>query len=347
MPELRDTGGRFSGVPAAVAAALLIASCASDVVSMEEDPGAYERAWEADVRYVGEWEKLHRPKFLESNPAVRRFEIPPSRNSFRGLTFEIDGNISDWKHLEPLFSALRTGYGLYMETMDDPRGLRSMKSNAGLYLGFGDAPSEYADLTFLRKTRIVSIHFGDRATLKSLSGIEASELKAAYLPAGDITDYSPLQRTGLVSLILENAAHLSDLKVIARMRKLEHLELRGSGVSDLSALSGNDTIEYLTICNSPATDLTPISSMKKLKYIALANVPVTTLEPLAANADLEYVLILETPIKDLSALTKLPRLKQIRIRKGREKEMTIPEALKSRIRLLALPPAEAKPAADK
>jgi len=318
---------------AAVAVGMLTASCVSDVVSMEDDFDAYERAWEADKRYIGEWEKLHRRKFLESNPSVRRFEIDMPRNVYHRFAFEIDGKISDWEHLEPLFSALRTNYALYMETMDNPSGLLSMKNNAELGLGLVDAPLEYANLAFLKKTRIVSISFGEHATLKSLSGIEDGKLKEAYIMAGDITDYSPLQRTGIVSLILANAAHLSDLKMIARMDKLEMLELRGSGVTDLSALSGNETIEYLSIWDSPVTDLTPVASMKKLKFIFLLNVPVSTLEALAANDKLEYIRIAGTPIKDLSALTKLPHLKKIDLRADEVEGMTIPEALKPRIRL--------------
>ncbi len=328
-------GGRTVGVLAAVAVALLTVSCAPDVVLMEENVNhaAYERAWEADKRYVGEWEKLHRQKFLESNPAVKRFKIVMPRNFFHDFSFEIDGNISNWEHLEPLFSTLKTHYSLFMETMDDPRGLRSMKSNAALGLGYGDTPVVYADLSFLKNTRIAAVLFGERATLKSLSGIETGELKSAYIMAGDITDFSPLERTGIMSLILENAAHLTDLKVISRMKKLENLELRGSGVSDLSALTGNDTIRYLRIWDSPVTDLTPIASMKKLEYIDLNNVPITNLEPLTANAELNYISLVDTPVKDLSALAKMPHLKLIHVRAGEVKALTIPEALKSRIRL--------------
>ena len=328
-------GVRFRWAFAAVAAALLTASCTPDVVLREENGSnaPYERAWEADKRYVGEWEKLHRQKFLESNPAVKRFKIVMPRNFFHDFSFEIDGNISNWEHLEPLFSTLKTQYLLFIDTMDDPRGLRSMKGNAALGLGWGNTPLVYADLSFLKNTRIAGVHFGERATLKSLSGIETGELKSAYIMAGDITDYSQLQRTGIMSLILENAKHLTDLKVISKMKKLDNLELRGSGVSDLSALAGNDTIRYLRIWDSPVTDLTPIASMKKLEYIDLNNVPITTLEPLTANAKLNYISLVNTPVKDLSALAKMPHLKLIHVRSGEVKALTIPEALKSRIRL--------------
>ena len=154
----------------AVAVAVLTASCVSDVVFMAGD-WANERDWEADVRYVGEWEKLQRQKFLESNPAVKRFNIH-AQNTVREFAFEIDGNISNWEHLEPLFSALKTGYGCFMETTDDPRGLRAMTSNSGLNLGWGETPVEYADLSFLKNTRIGGVSLARKATLKSLAGID-------------------------------------------------------------------------------------------------------------------------------------------------------------------------------
>ncbi len=325
----------------AVAVGFLTASCVSDVVSMAEE-WAHERDWKADVRYVGEWEKLHGQKFLESNPAVKRFHIY-AQNSVREFAFDIEGNISNWEHLEPLFSALKTGYGCFMETTDDPRGLRSMTSNAGLNLGWGETPVEYADLSFLKNTRIGGVSLARKATLKSLAGIEDSEVRSfSVLNAAGIRDYTPLQRTGIVSLLLDNAAHLTDLKVISMMKKLEHLELRRSGASNLSPLAGNDTIEYLAVWNSPVTDLTPLASMKKLKHISLKNVPITTLEGPAANQGLEYISIVNTPVKDLSALTKLPRLRKISISGDEAENMTIPEALKSRVELYGSIPAEPK-----
>ena len=294
------------------------------------------------MRYVGEWEKLHRQKFLESNPAVRRFRIVPC-NSVREFAFEIDGNISNWEHLEPLFSALKTGYGCFMETTDDPRGLRAMTSNSGLNLGWGETPVEYADLSFLKNTRIGGVSLARKATLKSLAGIEdCAVISFSVFNAAGIRDYAPLQRTGIVSLTLGNAVHLTDLEAIARMKKLKRLQLRGSGVSDLSPLAGNDTIDDLTVRDSPVSDLTPISSMKKLKRIELENVPVTTLKPLAANEGLEYISIVNTPVKDLSALAELPRLRKISIDATEAGDITIPETLKSRVELWGSIPAEPK-----
>lgn len=282
-----------------------------------------------DVNYVMTWAKDHQQSFIANNPGISMFSIDVGKYA---ISISVKGTISNWGDLRLLLSSIK-GYYLSIEYASDMSGLRYMKEDCVLYIGIEDDQNSlrYDNLSFLKKTKISSLITAKNVSLKSLLGIEDSNIKLLYIwNASEITDYYRLKGTDIEELRLVNATNLFDLKEISQMKKLEYLTIERSNITDLHDLTDNKSISYLYIDNCDIDNLTPIASMRNLKTLRIRDVPINDLRPLSLCPSLERIILSKTRVRDLSPLTNIHSLKTIHI--NINADMAIPEALKKHIR---------------
>jgi Leucine-rich repeat (LRR) protein len=131
-------------------------------------------------------------------------------------------------------------------------------------------------------------------TIISLSGIENKRLNSLDLNASKLHSLEPLRNMTIDYLRLSNLSfsdievlstmmikqlslpmgrHIKDLSPIAKIKKLEFLDIKGTGVKDLSPLESTN-IEKLYINKTQVDSLAPLYKMRKLKMVIInKNVP--------------------------------------------------------------------------
>lgn len=105
----------------------------------------------------------------------------------------------------------------------------------------------------------------------------------------------------------------SDLEPVARLGRLEHLQLRETKVSDLGPLAGLANLEHLGLYGTQVSQLTPLASLAKLATLQLGRTRVFDLTPLAGLAKLVTLQLEETDVSDLGPLAGLTRLVSLQL----------------------------------
>lgn len=82
-------------------------------------------------------------------------------------------------------------------------------------------------------------------------------------------------------------AEISDISLLANLKKLVYLRLSKTGVKDLTPLKELPNLEELYLQEIPATDLTPVGELKSLKMLYLEKTKFDSLEPLLLIPDLQ------------------------------------------------------------
>ena len=164
----------------------------------------------------------------------------------------------------------------------------------GVKLFIGDSGNQPPGPIWLRR------QIGDEY-FQSVIGIDAS--------VGDVSQLAGL--TELEWLTLRETP-VSDITPLARLKRLERLNLIDTQVRNLSPLSGLSNLEGLHLIGSPVTDLSPLSKLTKLEEISLGDTLVRDLSPLASLPDLRILHLdgtqatdLQAQLRDLTTLTDL------------------------------------------
>jgi internalin A len=123
----------------------------------------------------------------------------------------------------------------------------------------------------------------DGAPVRDLEPIRGlTALEVLSLPQGVATDISALAgMTGLLELDLSGLP-IDDSagSVLAGLRRLQLLEIDGTGITDLAPLAGLSQLMGLRIGQCQVTDLSPLAALPRLYRLELPGTPVHDLSPL-------------------------------------------------------------------
>ncbi len=115
---------------------------------------------------------------------------------------------------------------------------------------------------------------------------------------------------GTVLVVKVDTSNVADLSPLAAFPELEKLHAWGRSptergiLRDLRLLAGLGKLWHLNVSNNPVADLTPLQGVR-LKQLNLSYTDVTDLSPLAGQ-ELEHVFLTVTKVKDLSPLRGMP-----------------------------------------
>ena len=141
--------------------------------------------------------------------------------------------------------------------------------------------------------------------LSPISGL--IKLERIWLHENPPMDLSPLE--GLISL---RAIHswgtpiISDLSTLAKLPKLQVIDICGGDLSDLSALDGLTGLKELYLVGNEITDLSPLASLTGLTRLSLKHNQVLDVSPLAGLSNLTFIDLEDNEILDFSPLETLP-----------------------------------------
>lgn len=106
-----------------------------------------------------------------------------------------------------------------------------------------------------------------------------------------------------------NDLQFDDLRALAELTSLRHLDLSRTGVTDLSPLAGRTRLESLDLQSTDVTDLKPLATLTGLERLRLVyRTTATTAHPRVLTA-----LARPTPKVDLGPLARLPALLRVEL----------------------------------
>ncbi|MCP4678194.1 MAG: leucine-rich repeat domain-containing protein [Deltaproteobacteria bacterium] len=140
---------------------------------------------------------------------------------------------------------------------------------------------------------------------------KCTHLENLFVGFSSLTDLSPLAGlSNLKRLDLRMIGKLEDLTPIAKLPKLEYLNITGTNVQDFSPLTELPALAEIEARMLKMTDAAPIAKMSALEKIDLLKTPITDVTPMASAAKLAHILICTTQVEDVTPL--IPVQKRIR-----------------------------------
>ena len=141
--------------------------------------------------------------------------------------------------------------------------------------------------------------------LSPISGL--IKLERVWLHENPPMDLSLLE--GLISL---RAIHswgtpiISGLSTLAKLPKLQVIDICGGDLSDLSALEGMTGLKELYLVGNEITDILPLASLTGLRRLSLKHNQVLDVSPLAGLSSLTFIDLEDNEILDFSPIDALP-----------------------------------------
>ena len=141
--------------------------------------------------------------------------------------------------------------------------------------------------------------------LSPISGL--IKLERIWLHENPPMDLSPLK--GLISLRTIHSwgtPIISSLSPLAKLPKLQVIDICGGDLSDLSALDGLTGLKELSLVGNEITDLSPLASLTGLTRLSLKHNQILDVSPLAELSNLTFIDLEDNEILDFSPLEALP-----------------------------------------
>ena len=149
----------------------------------------------------------------------------------------------------------------------------------------------------------------DLTGLEKANNLTELNITSAY----SISDIAPIAKlTKLQTLeIYDNS--ISDLSPITELSQLKQLTFLRGYVEDLSSLAGLTKLTNLRIGKNWIQDLTPLRNLTELTELSIYNNPLTDISPLANLKKLNSLNLSNNKIIDISPLTGLTQLRKLYI----------------------------------
>ena len=157
-------------------------------------------------------------------------------------------------------------------------------------------------------------------TEENLAKVESLHLSRTML-GKDVHDLASLKSLpNLRMLNLSRQQEIDDFSPLAKLSKLEQLNLNGCGISDLNPLAGLQNLMLLQLSQNNIADLSPLAGLKKLNHLTLTDNKLTNeqLEHLGKLDNLEFLSIGNHPygananrITSLEPLLGLKKLDEV------------------------------------
>jgi len=131
-----------------------------------------------------------------------------------------------------------------------------------------------------------------------------------------IDDFAPLAKLSKLEQLNLSGCGISDLKPLAGLKNLTQLQLSQNNIADLSPLTGLTKLNHLTLTDNKLTNeqLAHVSKLENLKFLSIGNNPygantnrITSLEPLLGLKKLDEVILMnikELPSEEIDKLRK-------------------------------------------
>jgi Leucine-rich repeat (LRR) protein len=100
-----------------------------------------------------------------------------------------------------------------------------------------------------------------------------------------------------------------DIAALGTLLGLEYLDLTGTNLSDTSPIARLRKLQKLDLRHTPISDISALARLKGLKQLDLSGTKVSEISPLASLTDLHTLNLRHTQIRDLSPLAGLTALK--------------------------------------
>ena len=171
---------------------------------------------------------------------------------------------------------------------------------------FVDFPDEQMAGLIKWKLKIES---DDLIPIEKLSELTELELESTDPEKYDLTGLE--FATGLEKLIIHNAHNISDIRPLARLKKLKTLIIFRNSIDDISPLSDLTQLQELSFYQGYVRDISPLSNLTQLNRLVLVANPITDFSPLSGLTELTYLSIHRTGLSDLSVLSNLENLTQL------------------------------------
>lgn len=108
-----------------------------------------------------------------------------------------------------------------------------------------------------------------------------------------------------------NNTRISDLRPLAQLSTLRHLEAGYTQVNDLQPLTGLTSLKSIALYGTKVFDLHPLAGLTGLEVLYLNSTRVSDLSPLAGLPSLKILWLGRTNVKDLSPLARLASLERL------------------------------------
>ena len=138
--------------------------------------------------------------------------------------------------------------------------------------------------------------------------METKDVRELSLARTRIGDLGPLARVERLEALDVSETEISDVGALAGLRKLGILDLSRTVVSDLRPLMRLSALWYLDLLATRVSDASALAGLVALRYLHLGRTGVTDLRPLAGLGRLELLYLGQTDVKDLGPLGNLTRL---------------------------------------
>ena len=127
-----------------------------------------------------------------------------------------------------------------------------------------------------------------------------------------IYDLKGLEKaTNLTKLRMTQAYHISDISPIAKLNKLQTLEIYDNSISDLSPITELSQLNQFIFLRGYVEDLSPLAGLTKLKELRIGQNWVQDITPLKNLTELTKLSIYNNPLSDISPLEKLNNLNRL------------------------------------
>ena len=126
-----------------------------------------------------------------------------------------------------------------------------------------------------------------------------------FLGRGDLQDSRRCRPSRSSSRCARRSTASADITPLAKMTKLDRLDLGRTAVHDITPLANLTALTELQLDDTQVVDLTPLAPLKNLEKLSIRNTPVVDLSPLKDHKKLRFLYIEGAPIADTNVLAPL------------------------------------------
>lgn len=218
----------------------------------------------------------------------------------------------EWQDPEHLFhdlSGIQNLTGLTDLALRN-RGLSDISHLAGLteLINLNLHTNWITDISALRNlTKLVRLRVAENPLTDISALSELIELRVLRMHRhGDfIGGQNPRTHMGATGLLFTNA--VTDIGPLAKLTKLEDLNIHTQDISDLTPLSGLTSLVELRLAANSFTDLSPLRGLASLQYLELTGNDITDITPLSSLTNLTQLDLRFNPkLNNIQALFENP-----------------------------------------
>lgn len=130
-------------------------------------------------------------------------------------------------------------------------------------------------------------------------------LKELFLGPGKLEDLGPIEGLKNLESLRASLNQVADLSPLAKLTKMDRLDLGHTRATDLRPLSGMEALTELQLDDTPVSDLKPLAELKKLERLSVQRTSVKDLTPLKGLTSLKFLYVSGAPIDDKFVLSPL------------------------------------------